>query len=67
MRIAGKREHTMEIKSCPFCGTIPEVYRKENGLWEVKCWNENCGVIVFTDEKISRRIAIEAWNRRNGE
>ena len=49
---------------CPFCGEIPIVNKRVNGNWEVRCTNENCGVIVMTDEKISKWLAIETWNLR---
>ena len=61
-----KKENSISnsLLPCPFCGEKPIINKRGNGLWEVKCINENCGVIVMTDEKISKRVAIEAWNFR---
>jgi len=49
---------------CPFCGQMPFVNKRQNGTWEVRCVNENCGVIVMTDEKISKQLAIKTWSLR---
>jgi len=53
-----------DLLPCPFCGEIPVVNKRKNGTWEVRCTNENCGVIVMTDEKISKKLAIKTWNYR---
>ena len=53
-----------DLLPCPFCGKIPVVNKRENGTWEVRCINENCGVVVMTDEKISEKLAIKTWNYR---
>lgn len=61
----------VELKSCPFCGEKPQTnYFKDKmgSVATVKCENEDC---ITRDpicvEKISMKMAIEAWNTRHNE
>lgn len=66
-----------ELKSCPFCGKIPEIVKQDvepqNDSWYgkrierfVKC---TCGTCLFDEYFhegfISDEEAIRAWNRRS--
>jgi len=55
-----------ELKPCPFCGGSA-VYIAKNYLGQhyVRC--PDCGAVVWgsdTDETITEKEAVKAWNRR---
>ena len=55
-----------ELMPCPFCGGV-NIYMTKNYLGQhyVRC--PDCGAVVWgkdTDEEITEKHAIEAWNRR---
>ena len=60
-----------KIKPCPFCGVIPEVSiytspkSNDGRLFQVSCWNENCTCEVHSGEKVTKKLAIDAWNTRS--
>ncbi len=52
-----------ELKPCPFCGGLAEVYEDEVWYWEwkVECKNDIRHRLEYFDTK---EEAIEAWNKR---
>lgn len=48
-----------ELKPCPFCGSA-DVVLSNWGLF--RCWCTNC--LAKTADTLSRKEAIQAWNRR---
>ena len=52
-----------DLKSCPFCGGLAEVYEDEYWYWEwkVECKNDIRHHLEYFSTK---EEAIEAWNRR---
>ena len=66
-------ETEVTLKSCPFCGTTPNVRSdgifnpeakvNENAYFWVKCANEKCGVSPRFSSNATD--AIEKWNRRS--
>lgn len=55
-----------KLRECPFCGGV-NIYMTKNYLGQhyVRC--PDCGAVVWgkdTDEEITEKHAIEAWNRR---
>ena len=68
---------TDELKPCPFCGgkaelrqdiRYPRPERAPKKAYEVVCTNWDC-IIGYCDDRyrLSKKEAIEAWNRRVGE
>jgi len=60
--------HGDELKPCPFCGDIPEIYHQKDGLyWYVECGNDEdpeygCG--SMSRQYDTELEVIAAWNRR---
>jgi len=54
------------IKSCPFCGVIPNLsYDKDGDCYWICCYNPKCKIgSVFTDDYKRKSIAIKQWNSR---
>lgn len=63
----------MEIKTCPFCGSIPQIetnvmWNNKKLLYTIRCITSRCfghpiGPVMFD----SKEQAIKSWNRRKGE
>lgn len=51
------------IKSCPFCGGLPEFYDGDS-YWKIECLNAGCLPVVSV-ERSTKNEAIKAWNRRS--
>jgi hypothetical protein len=57
----------MRLLPCPFCGAEPKMDQynvKGTNHWDVSCMNDDCLVLVETDEFESQEEAIRAWNKR---
>jgi hypothetical protein len=47
-----------EIKTCPFCGKEPEVYKvREHNVTKARCLNTDCPIFYKT-------VLLENWNKR---
>ena len=53
----------MVIKTCPFCGENPRIFKWKTG-WIVQCENEECGVRPETNEMDNLAEAEVLWNGR---
>ena len=55
----------MEIKKCPFCGSVP-IVEYGNGIkkWWICCSNDKCWVHPSTDAHINKSVVVRFWNRR---
>lgn len=67
----------VELKTCPFCGLIPKIYKApkargdiedgyktNNEVYTVECRQNICDVQPNTRQYVIRSKAIEAWNNR---
>lgn len=60
-----------QLKSCPFCGEIPEVTTtaiikaNPSNRYYVQCNNYYCRIRPMTDVKDNEEEAIDDWNRRD--
>lgn len=68
-RISGRKDSVNNLKPCPFCGSnrvivIDHKYSVLSNSYGVECFNCKTQSYQFFD---SRKKAIEAWNRREGE
>lgn len=54
-----------ELKSCPWCGEIPELWQAPKGNWYIDCRGHDCGVNPGTDNYLSKENAIKIWNSRH--
>lgn len=52
-----------ELKSCPFCGNVPQL-RQIGEEWKVECISVDCEALPSTYFHDTKEEAIEAWNRR---
>lgn len=54
-----------DVKPCPFCGHLPEVWQRPDGGWVVNCENGNCDCVAGTAyHNEFRGHAVAAWNKR---
>lgn len=57
-----------ELRECPFCGQIPEIFGREysdgRSAFHVACNNLECDVDCRTMAFDTEEDAIEKWNRR---
>ena len=53
----------IELKPCPFCGGKAGLYHTHDGRSCVQC--DECG--ISTLRKMDARLAIQMWNKRDGE
>ena len=55
-----------ELKSCPFCGTMPVIRHigANLGTWYIECIYDGCSCTPETWCYGTKEEAIEAWNRR---
>ena len=68
MGIANQEKRTMiELKSCPFCGELPKLYRNDVHEYRVECLNMRCACLPRTWFFDTEEEVIEAWNRRVDE
>ena len=56
----------MELKPCPFCGSVGKVeHKKALGTWIIQCSNNQCPASYMIGwDYDTQNEAIEAWNRR---
>jgi Lar family restriction alleviation protein len=67
-------DNNIELKPCPFCGYMPQVYSYDYKLpsgkvyarqWAVECSYHECQAQPSVDwHYTTRKEAVEAWNRR---
>ena len=57
----------MELKECPFCGSIPVIYEDKYGAgWGVECQSVICEMTCRTSGGFAEKEdAVEAWNKRS--
>ena len=57
-----------DLKPCPFCGNSPQLKHDKIGghhFWSVECDNdENCPVVIATNDFELKSEAIKVWNTR---
>lgn len=54
----------VELKQCPFCGDIPELFEDEPKEFYVACTNPDCKVEAYFPFAKTRSEAIKHWNER---
>lgn len=52
----------VEIKPCPWCGEMPEVFGSMVGVSIIECVNQACDVCPSTKLHGSMRDAAREWN-----
>lgn len=52
----------VEIKPCPWCGEMPEVFWSMDGISMIECVNRACDVCPHTELHGSMRDAVRGWN-----
>ena len=58
----------MKLKTCPFCGQLPEIKQVKFGMeagWRFGIMCHTCSICIGWED--SEAAAIERWNRREGE
>ena len=60
-----------KLTPCPFCGCVPHV-KIAKDFWKIKhykveCANEWCEDQPATVWNVSKKEAVEAWNRREND
>lgn len=55
----------VDLKPCPFCGTIPHVEQNNSTkkYW-IQCTNPKCRIQPCTDMHKTRGVIVREWNRR---
>lgn len=55
----------MNLKPCPFCGSIPiHKYNEHIKKWYIECDNEKCKIQPSTDAHINKSVITREWNKR---
>lgn len=61
----------IELKPCPFCGSVPAISHLILGLvpkkvygYKVVCGNIKCHILSETELCMSEKEAADLWNRR---
>jgi len=55
----------IKLKSCPFCGGIPDLWQEEHGYWYIDCNHKYCKIKPeITIQKLEKNEAISIWNTR---
>lgn len=54
---------SIDLRPCPFCGGEAETVRVGD-MYYVRCGNNDCPVVVETNNYYAEYDAISAWNTR---